>query len=245
MGAKRSKSLRYIVIKNSFNSILSSSFVQILLLFSFSGVTVLCGADVIWTCIAFASAFVFSAALFRVAIFDGILISHVIGRTFGYFDWFNEVDDGLYLGAIPLLEHINLLTKDLEVDLVLSVVEDFELGCAIAVGRSISKSGYNDLSIEHKQIVCRDNCLPTFNDLDIGANELNQKLMHGKKVYCHCKSGSGRSACIVMAYFIKFKQQNPNDAYKVLKSRRKEVFKASSKQMKHMVAYAAHTRRLH
>jgi len=210
-----------------------------------TGVLIFCGAGTIWICISCLSALAFSAALYRVALFDGILLTHVIGRALGFFDWYNEVDDGLYLGAIPLLEHINLLTKGLEVDLILSVVEDFEFGCAIAVGRSISKKEYRDMGIEHQQIVCRDHCLPSFADLDEGANAINIKLMQGKKVYCHCKSGRGRSACVVMAYFMKYKRQDPKEAYQILKSRRKEVFSVSSKQMKHMMAYAAYLQRIH
>jgi hypothetical protein len=40
-----------------------------------------------------------------------------------------------YEGAIPLLEHRDMLTKDLGVDAVLSIVEDFELDCSTAIGR--------------------------------------------------------------------------------------------------------------
>lgn len=40
-----------------------------------------------------------------------------------------------YVGAIPLMEHREMLTKDLSVDAVLSVVEDFELDCSTAIGR--------------------------------------------------------------------------------------------------------------
>ena len=34
----------------------------------------------------------------RLLIFEALLVSHVIAGLFGYFDWYNEVDDGLYLG---------------------------------------------------------------------------------------------------------------------------------------------------
>ena len=39
------------------------------------------------------------------------------------------------VGAIPLMEHRDMLVKDLGVDAVLSVVEDFELNCSTAIGR--------------------------------------------------------------------------------------------------------------
>ena len=112
-----------------------------------------------------------------------------------------------------------MLTKDLAVDVVLSIVEDFELDCNTAVGRclavfimqlllpyklvehyflfhrTISKEEYKRLGIAHKQIVCRDFVPPSLEDLDLGADYLNNFLSDGKKVYCHCKSGWSCKMC--------------------------------------------------
>ena len=45
--------------------------------------------------------FFFNYVLNRLLIFEALLASHVIAGLFGYFDWYNEVDDGLYLGRHP------------------------------------------------------------------------------------------------------------------------------------------------
>ena len=55
----------------------------------------------------------------RLLIFEALLVSHVVAGLFGFFDWYNEIDDGLYLGrsaahTLPLYVFIKLMSTALE-----------------------------------------------------------------------------------------------------------------------------------
>jgi protein-tyrosine phosphatase len=84
---------------------------------------------------------------------------------------------------------------------------------------------------------------PSFECLDKAAAFLNGQLIQGNKCYCHCKSGKGRSASAVMAYFMRYRGDDVATAFAKMKIARPVVFDLKSSQMKNMTAYAEYLRK--
>lgn len=63
---------------------------------------------------------------------------------------------------------------------------------------------------------------PTFNQLSIGANFIDQLIKKEIKVYVHCQNGHGRAPILVAAYFI-MKGMTTGDALSLIKKRRKSI----------------------
>lgn len=64
---------------------------------------------------------------------------------------------------------------------------------------------------------------PTQDQLYIGTAVINEAVMHGKKVYVHCKNGHGRSPTMVAAYFIRYKGKKVDEAVADILHHRNEV----------------------
>lgn len=60
---------------------------------------------------------------------------------------------------------------------------------------------------------------------------MQSHISEKRVVYVHCKSGIGRSASVVAAYFMKHRQMSAEDAVALVRRRRPEIFKATSSQM--------------
>ncbi len=163
----------------------------------------------------------------------------------GIFDWFSIVDDNLLLGAIPLEDsHFSKLAKGLGIGAVLSIVQPFEFSVHTVVGTPVLPIMWKKYSVNHLALSSRDYLPPSFAVLDEGAAFLNAHLSNNVRVYCHCKSGVGRSASVVMAYFMRFKGFDARTAHSKLQARRKWVFSADSANMRNMLAYEAHIKGL-
>ena len=73
--------------------------------------------------------------------------------------------------------------------------------------------------------------------LDEGADWMKAHIDAKRVVYVHCKSGIGRSASVVAAYFMKHRQMGAQDAVAFIRRRRPEIFKPSSAQMSSLLDY--------
>ena len=172
-------------------------------------------------------------------VFEVLVLEYIIESSLGLRDWYNYVDDDLYLGAIPMesMDHKSHLALDLKVEAVLSILEDYEFRCITLSGRPVQPDEWKREDMDHLQLNSFDFYPPSFEILDQGADWINSYLIKGKKVYCHCKAGVGRSASVVIAYFMKYKKMSAVAAYEELKSRRSIIFGVNSSQMKNMLAY--------
>lgn len=182
---------------------------------------------------------VYFAVYWKQLIFEFFLVDHVIEAQLGTFQWYSVVDDNLLLGAIPLKEdqHLDELHK-LGVKLVISVVEPFELECRTLMGTPVQPEEWKAKGIHQVTLSAQDFRPPPFDILDQGAKLLDQYLSEGHRVYVHCKSGKGRSASVIAAYFFKYKNLDVVTAQAKLKARRSFVFNANSSQMRNMLRYA-------
>lgn len=170
--------------------------------------------------------------------FEGLLTHHSLFNSFGFFDWYSKVDDNLYLGAIVIDNAIfTKLCKGVGVNAVVSVVETFELETPTVVGRTITAKDWKAMGVDQVQLSCIDFQPPPFSILDRGADYINNRIINNDTVYVHCKSGRGRSASVVMAYFMKYKRMSAKDAHMRLKACRSVVFESNSRQMQNMLKY--------
>lgn len=172
--------------------------------------------------------------------FEIFLTMHVIESALDTFAWYSLVDNDLYLGAIPLQDqHLELFFGKLRIGTVLSLNEDFELNASTIVGSPVTSADWKRCDINFLQLPTPDFMPLSFALLDTGADFLNSELTEGRKVYCHCKSGIGRSASVVMAYFIKYRGMDCDAAYDELLSKRSVIFKKNSRQAQRVREYAA------
>lgn len=72
--------------------------------------------------------------------FEVFILIHIIEESLGTWKWFTKIENNLYLGGIPLhsLNHLSILTMDLKVDAVLSVMESYELNSSTLAGKPVS-----------------------------------------------------------------------------------------------------------
>ena len=73
--------------------------------------------------------------------------------------------------------------------------------------------------------------------LEEGADWMRSHIAEKRVVYVHCKSGIGRSASVVAAYFMKHRQMGAEEAVALVRRRRPKICKASSTQMTSLLAY--------
>uniref|UniRef100_A0A7S3GZG3 Uncharacterized protein n=1 Tax=Spumella elongata TaxID=89044 RepID=A0A7S3GZG3_9STRA len=181
---------------------------------------------------------IFAAIFFKSLIFEALLINHTMEASIGMFDWYSCVDDNLYLGAIPL-QHQDLdRLEQLGIKAIVSIVQRFELETSTLSGKAVTPEQWRERGVAQLILDSPDFFPPTFDKLDAGADFLNKHLTAGTKCYCHCKSGKGRSASIVMAYFLKYKGEDVHTALAKMRINRPVVFGPNSNQMKNMIAYA-------
>eukprot|EP01031_Cornospumella_fuschlensis_P033428 gene33428-40436_t len=181
---------------------------------------------------------VYTAFLWKKVIFEFFVAEHVIESQLGTFQWFSVVDDNVLLGAIPLKEdHYEELTKKLGVKLIISVVEPFELETRTLMGTPVKPEQWKAAGVDQVTLSCPDFIPPPFDILEKGAAIMDSYLCNGHRVYVHCKSGKGRSASVVAAYFFKYKNLDMDTVQAKLKSRRPFIFDRNSSQMRNLKAY--------
>jgi protein-tyrosine phosphatase len=145
--------------------------------------------------------------------------------------WWNEVIDGILLGALPLKNfgHHKTLVQDHKVKYVLSVLEDFEISTSTYLSvpvqpedwgdniiiKAISSPDYGGLTVEaiDEGVTFLENCVAV----------LAEKGGSDNKVYVHCKSGHGRSATVVVAYLMHKYKTETQKALDYVKSKRSAI----------------------
>lgn len=73
--------------------------------------------------------------------------------------------------------------------------------------------------------------------LNDGADWIYQQLKEKHIVYCHCKSGIGRSTSVVAAYYIKYRGMKALDALAYIRKLRPCIIGPNSSQTKNLIQY--------
>lgn len=137
------------------------------------------------------------------------------GRLTGRWDWWNEVDDGVVLGAVPFSGDVPKLSE-LGIGAVVNTCHEF---CG-------HPEQYKKYGITQHHMPTVDFTHPSLKDVNKAVEFMVKQIAAGKKVYVHCKAGRARSATVVICYLIKQRQMDPKDAQELVLSKRKQVLKS-------------------
>ena len=147
------------------------------------------------------------------------------------FPWWNEIIDGIILGAIPLknYKHDDILIQTENVKYILTILNTFEIETITYISQPVTPEHWVENDVIQKIINSNDFEPLRLDDIIKGVSFIEDSLgqmknnNEDKKIYVHCKAGHGRSAIIVIAYLIKNHGMTPTDAHTFTKSKRSTI----------------------
>lgn len=159
------------------------------------------------------------------------LYKKIFDHNYRTYAWWNEIIDGIILGAIPLknYKHDDILVNLDNVGYVLTILDNFEIETVTFVSQPVQPQDWIDKNVSQKIINSSDFGPLKVQDIVDGVNFLEtcvdriKQSRSNKKIYVHCKAGHGRSVTIVVAYLIKRHNMSARDAYNHVKKIRHTV----------------------
>jgi protein-tyrosine phosphatase len=146
-------------------------------------------------------------------------------------EWWSKIGPhNLYLGGLPLKNagHLEQI-KALGVTHVICLVEDFELENGW-LNQPIQKSDWEAAGIEVIYVPAVDFTPLPHKTIETVVEKLTALLKDGKTPYLHCKRGVGRSASIVVAYFMQAEGLSYDKAHAYVKQYRPDINLNASQQ---------------
>lgn len=148
-----------------------------------------------------------------------------------YSSWWNEIIDGIILGAIPLnnYNHDDILVNEENVKYILTILDPFEIETITYISQPVKPEDWTMNNVIQKIISSSDFEPLKIDDVKEGVSFIEDcinKMKKGnenKKIYVHCKAGHGRSAIIIIAYLMKNHGMNLTDAYTFTKNKRNTI----------------------
>jgi len=176
-------------------------------------------------------------------LFEFFVALNVVQNLLGFWNWFNLVDDNLYVGAVLLMPGDPIIvSKKLGVNAILCTLEDSELKLNSLFGASVPPEEWRRLGVEFNHLPISDYAIVAHEQLARGASFINLHVSDNRRVYVYCRSGCSRAACMVLAYFIKHRGMSAKAAYEKLKRKRRINFGWGSAQAKNLQAFEASIR---
>jgi atypical dual specificity phosphatase len=135
-----------------------------------------------------------------------------LGRVLKIRHWWDQVDDGLWLGAMPMPSDAKRL-RQLGITGVINMCQEYPGPIA----------QYSELGIEQLHLPTVDFHPPTLKMIQQGVAFIKQQIDAGGAVYVHCKAGRARSATVALCYLIAHRQMSPEQAQQYLLNHRPHV----------------------
>lgn len=143
------------------------------------------------------------------------------GTRLSRIPWWNKIIEGVYLGALPLRQHKNLM-KEAGVKRIVSMVEPFEHEDSYA-GRPMRNAHWKEEEVEFRSFPSPDFKPISLKTLYKAACYVKESVDVKETVYIHCKAGRGRSAAVVMAYLTLFRDFGYEKAAQLIRSKRPHI----------------------
>jgi len=136
----------------------------------------------------------------------------LLGRVLKVRNWWDQVDEDVFLGAYPFAGDVSKLAK-LGVGAIVNTCEEYP-------GPTTE---YSNCHITQLRIPTIDFTHPTIADVEKAVAFMNEQIASGKKVYVHCKAGRARSATIVICWLIQSRQITAAEGQTILNEHRPHV----------------------
>ncbi|GAB5405038.1 MAG: phosphatidylglycerophosphatase and protein-tyrosine phosphatase 1 family protein [Aureliella sp.] len=131
--------------------------------------------------------------------------NYVLGRLLKVRNWWDEVNDHLVLGAVPLHRDPELFAA-MGVTAVVNMCEEYAGPAA----------HYERLGIEQLWLPTVDFNHPSKADVQLGAAFIEQHASSGGKTYVHCKAGRARSATVALWWLVRYRGMTAEEAQATL-----------------------------
>ena len=127
-------------------------------------------------------------------------------------DHWTAIDDTLILGALPTRRELSQFS-DLQVGGVINMCAEWN-GFA---------SHYDNSGIKQLHLPTPDFTSPDIHAVRSGVDFISRFAAEGRRVYCHCKAGRGRSATVALAWLIHSQRLTPAFSEQYLIERRPQI----------------------
>ncbi len=136
------------------------------------------------------------------------------GRNDGHEIDYSKITDNIYIGSDMCKGGVCKIHG-----------EEFKsLGVTVELNLSQEKNELPPKDIEsYSWLPVVDGYSPTLAQLNMGTALMDKAIKDGKTVYVHCKNGHGRSPTMVLAYLMRYKNMNYEEAHKLVKEKRPEI----------------------
>ena len=155
-----------------------------------------------------------SRILARLALYPSFAWNVVICRLFRIWNWWDQVDTLLYVGARPFKSDVRRL-HDLGVRAVVNTCEEY----------AGPIDAYLESGITQLYLPTIDFTSPSLEDVQTGVEFIEDNHSQGHAVFVHCKAGRGRSATIVLCWLMYSQKICPTEALNQLIAKRRQVSK--------------------
>lgn len=136
----------------------------------------------------------------------------LLARVLHWRRWWDQVDDRLILGALPLHGDVPALVQ-LGVRAVVNTCEEY----------GGPRSAYEHAGIVQLRIPTVDFTPPRLADIDRAVAFIDEHVARGSAVYVHCKAGRARSATIALCWLVHARKLSPEAAQALLLEKRPHV----------------------
>ena len=127
--------------------------------------------------------------------------------------WYDKIVEEVWLGGAPTY------ARDYEF-----LIEN-RIGAVVDIRneRSDDLELYQRHEIDHLKLRVPDIHVPAADIITAGVDYIQQQVEAGRRVYVHCAKGRGRSATLVAAWLMKYKNMSFEEAREFMVERRKLV----------------------
>ena len=150
----------------------------------------------------------------RSLFYPTLLWNMLLGRVLRVRNWWDQVDEHVFIGALPLARDVPAM-KEAGIRAVVNTCEEYPGPVA----------EYEAAGIEQLRVPTVDFTPPSLDSVKRGVEFIEENVQQGKSVYIHCKAGRARSATIVLCWLISSKGMTPEEGQKVLLEKRSHVHK--------------------